>query len=168
MLDLQRGRLLQARERCNELLMLGGKLREGSEEPFARAMLGLCNYAIDDEQEGMDAALLDLRVADAKHRLAYILSRAAVLDCERGRIDSATARATGALEYATLLERATEMLIANAVLSHASDSRSDRETAESHAREVDRLAGAGASTWTSEIVRALHEKKPGNRKRGQA
>ena len=167
MLDLQRGRPFQARERCNELLMLGGKLREGSEEPFARAMLGLCNYAIDDEQEGMDAALADLRVADAKHRLACILTRAALLDCERGRIDSAVARATEALECATLLERATETLIANAVLSHASDSRGDRETAEFHAREVARLAGAGASAWTSEIVEALQGNVHRGRKRGQ-
>ena len=168
MLDLQRGRLLQARERCNELLMLGGKLREGSEEPFARAMLGLCNYAIDDDRDGMDAALVDLRAADAKHRLAYILTRAAVLDCERDRIDSAVDRATEALEYATLLERATEMLIANAVLSHASDARGDRKTAEFHAHEVARLAGSGASAWTREIVEALQRKKRRGKKRGQA
>ncbi len=168
MLDLQRGRLLQARERCNELLMLGGKLREGSEEPFARAMLGLCNYAIDDEQEGMDAALADLRVADAKHRLACILARAALLDCERGRIDSAIGRATEALEYATLLERATEMLIANAVLSHASESRGDRTAAERYASEVARLASAGASVWTREIVEKLDKKQRHGKKRGQA
>lgn len=155
MLELQRGRIVQARERCNELLMLGGKLREGSEEPFARTMLGLCNYAIDDEAEGMDAALGDLRIADAKHRLAYILTRAALLDCERGRIDSATERATEALEYATLLQRATEMLIAHAALAHASDKRGDRDQSEFHAGEVARLAEAGAAKWTSEIVDAL-------------
>jgi tetratricopeptide (TPR) repeat protein len=158
MLDLQRGRLVQARERCNELLMLGGKLREGSEEPFARAMLGLCNYAIDDEADGMDAALADLRIADAKHRLAYILTRAAVLDCEQGRVESAIERASESLEYATLLERATEMLIANAVLSHASSKLGDCEKATRHAREVARLADAGAAVWTSEIVDALQAK----------
>jgi DNA-binding SARP family transcriptional activator len=166
MLDLQRGRLVQARERCNELLMLGGKLREGSEEPYARAMLGLCNYAIDDEPEGMDAALSDLRIADAKHRLAFILTRAAVLDCERGRIDSAVERATEALQYATLLERATEMLIANAVLSHAASKRGDQKTAECHAGEVARLADAGAAVWTSEIVEALRKNRSSSKKRG--
>jgi tetratricopeptide (TPR) repeat protein len=165
MLDLQRGRLVQARERCNELLMLGGKLREGSEEPHARAMLGLCNYTIDDEPEGMDAALADLRIADAKHRLAYILTRAAVLDCERGRIDSAVERATEALEYATLLERATEMLIANAVLSHASSKRGDDKAAQRHASEVARLADKGAAVWTREIVAELQAK--GSQKTGR-
>ncbi|MDH4109829.1 MAG: AAA family ATPase [Gammaproteobacteria bacterium] len=159
MLDLQRGRCVEARERCNELLMLGEKLRGGSEEPFARAILGLCNYAIDDESEGLDAALADLRVADAKHRLAYILTRAALLDCERGRVDSAVARATEALDYAALLERATEMLIANAVLSHAGTSRGDRQAATVHAKEVERLHGAGAAAWTHEIVERLKDKR---------
>jgi hypothetical protein len=148
--------------------MLGGKLREGSEEPFARALLGLCNYAIDDEPEGMDAALTDLRIADAKHRLAYILTRAAVLDCERGRINSAVDRATEALQYATLLERATEMLIANAVLSHAATKSGDQQAAELHANEVARLADAGAAVWTREIVDALHGKRTSGNKRGQA
>lgn len=36
MLDLQRGRLVEARERCQELLTLGDKLREGSVWPAQR------------------------------------------------------------------------------------------------------------------------------------
>jgi len=160
MLDLQRGRLLEARERCNELLRLGAKLREGSEEPFARAMLGLCNYAIDDEPEGMEAAIEDLRIVDAKHRLAYILTRAALIDCERDRVDIAVARATDSLEFATLLERATERLIASAVLSQAARKRGDRQAAETHAREAVRLASAGAAAWTRELVEKLDGKRP--------
>jgi tetratricopeptide (TPR) repeat protein len=160
MLDLQRGRLLEARERCNELLRLGAKLREGSEEPFARAMLGLCNYAIDDEPEGLEAAIEDLRIVDAKHRLAYILTRAALIDCERDRVDIAVARATDSLEFATLLERATERLIASAVLSQAARKRGDRQAAETHAREAVRLASAGAAAWTRELVEKLDGKRP--------
>jgi DNA-binding SARP family transcriptional activator/tetratricopeptide (TPR) repeat protein len=167
MLDVQRGRLVQARERCNELLMLGAKLREGSEEPFARAMLGLCNYAIDDEPEGLDAALVDLRIVDAKHRLAYVLTRAAMIDCERGRVDNAVARATEALGCATLLERATEMLIANAVLSHAARTRGERTAAEAHEREVERLAASGAAVWTCEIRDRLQEKGASDARRGK-
>ena len=74
MIDLQRGRLEDARARGCELLALGDKLREGSEAPFARALDGLCDYAIDDRCERLDGALADLRVADAKHRLAYVLT----------------------------------------------------------------------------------------------
>jgi DNA-binding SARP family transcriptional activator/tetratricopeptide (TPR) repeat protein len=163
MLDVQRGRLVEARERCNELLRLGAKLREGSEEPFARALLGLCNYAIDDEPEGMEAAIEDLRIVDAKHRLAYILTRAALIDCERGRVDLAVARATDSLEFATLLERATERLIASAVLSQAARKRGNLESAEAHAQEAARLASAGAAAWTREIIEHLDRKRPDKR-----
>jgi hypothetical protein len=155
MLDLQCGRLAEARERCEELLALGDKLREGSEEPFARAMACLCAYAIDDEAAGLDAALADLRVADAKHRLAYILTRAALIDCERGRLDTATERATEALGYATLLERATEMLLANVVLSHECAVMGDRNAAARFAGEVERLGTAGAAAWTPAIAARL-------------
>jgi len=154
MLDLQCGRLELALERSRELVALGDKLREGSEEPFARAIAGLCSYAIDDDAAELDAALGDLRVADAKHRLAYILTRAALIDSERGRIEVATERATEALGYATLLERATEMLIANAVLSHQHGVRGDSQRAARFRQEVERIQGDGASVWT----RALAEK----------
>lgn len=164
MLDLQRGALKEARERCAELLALGDKLRGGSEEPFARAMAGLCTYAIDDEDEGLEAALADLRIADAKHRLAYILTRTALIDCERGRVDIAARRAAEALRYATLLERATEMLLANAVLSHDCAGAGDRKGAARHAREVERLGAAGAAAWTRAITGRLAS---GNRHRSR-
>jgi hypothetical protein len=152
MLDLQRGALKEARVHCLELLTLGDKLRGGSEEPFARAMAGLCAYAIDDKDEGLEAALADLRVADAKHRLAYILTRTAMIDCERGRLEVANKRATEALGYATLLDRATEMLLANAVLSRECAATGDRKGAAAYAREVERINAAGAAAWTRAIV----------------
>ena len=155
MLDLQRGRLPEARERCLELIALGDKLREGSEEPFARAIFGLCSYAIEDDDSGLVTALADLRVADAKHRLAYVLTRAALIDSERGRIEMATARATEALAYATLLERATEMLIANAVLSHEHGALGDRARAARFRSEVERIRVDGASLWTHAIAERL-------------
>ncbi|MEJ2176184.1 MAG: hypothetical protein P8Y76_15155, partial [bacterium] len=161
MLELQRGQGRAARERCTELLALGTKLREGSEEPFARAMLGLCDYAIDDEADGLETALADLRIADAKHRLAYLLTRAALLDCERGRKASAIARATEALDYATLLERPTEMLLANAVLAHARDAAGERAGATSCLQEVERLAAAGAAAWSRDIGQALASGRAG-------
>jgi tetratricopeptide (TPR) repeat protein len=159
MLSLQRGRLEEARERCKDLLSVGDKLREGSEEPFARAISGLCQYAIEDRTDLLDTALADLRLADAKHRLAYILTRAAQIDSERARVESATARATEALRYATLLERPTEMLLANAVLSHDCVATGDKIGAAAFAREVARLGASGAAAWTSEIAARLVKKR---------
>lgn len=155
MLDLHRNRVGAARERCAELLALGARLREGSEEPFARAMLGLCALAADDDPADLDTALEDLRAADAKHRLAYVLTRAAMIDCERGRSETGVERATEALAYAELLERATEMLIANAVLAHCSAAAGEQKCADSYTKEVMRLRSAGAAAWTGDIAARL-------------
>ena len=72
-----------ARAHCKTLVELGDKLREGSERPFAHALDALCHYALADDAAPLEAALEDLRAADAKHRLAYMLTRAALLDVER-------------------------------------------------------------------------------------
>jgi len=155
MLHLQRGRLGEARSRCDALLLLGDKLREGSEEPFARAMAGLCDYAIDDDPRRLDAALADLRAVDAKHRLAYVLTRAALLDCERGRPRSARERAAEALDHATALERPTEMLLANAVLARDCAATGDGAGADGFAQAARRMADRGAARWTRDILARL-------------
>jgi DNA-binding SARP family transcriptional activator len=160
MIDIQRGRYPDARSRCKELLSIGERLREGSEGPFAHALDGLCNYALDDDTEELDAALADLRVVDAKHRLAYILTRAAFLDCERKRLDDAMARAREALGYAEILERATETALAHALLAHVYATRGDQTAATKHTDEVLRLKSAGAAAWTGELTDRLMPGKP--------
>ena len=153
---LQRGRHDIARDRAERLVALGEKIREGSEKPFADALLGLCIYALDDDSGPLDAALKDLRVADAKYRLAYILTRAALTDCERGRKAAAVARAREALGYSQILERPTEMLLAHAVLACGYDGVEAAEAAD-HARAVENLR-SGAATWTGEIASRLAAK----------
>lgn len=155
MLDLQRGRVEQARERCLELVGLAEKLREGSERPFARALLALCDCSLHDDCSALDAALEELRMADAKHRLACILTRAAWLDCKRGRTARAMERAREALGYARLLERATEMLLASAVLCHGHTLRGEAAAAAELAEEAARLARAGAAAWAGDMAAAL-------------
>ncbi len=149
----QRGDYVAARSRAAQLVTLGSKIREGSEKPFADALLGLSEYALDDRQSALERALEGLRIADAKYRLAYVLTRAALIDCERGNKQSAAERATEALAYAKLLERPTEMLLAHAVLAcgYTGGGKGD---AMKHRREVERLAPDAAS-WTGEITQAL-------------
>jgi DNA-binding SARP family transcriptional activator/tetratricopeptide (TPR) repeat protein len=154
MIDIQRGRFSEARNRSEQLVSLGEKIREGSEKPFAHALLGLCNYALGDNAKSFDAALEDLRLADAKYRLAYLLTRAALIDCERGKKQSATARAREALGYAETLERPTEMLLAHAVLACGYDDGDESEDTAYHAREVDRLQSTAAD-WTRDIATRL-------------
>jgi tetratricopeptide (TPR) repeat protein len=152
-IELQRGCYEVARDRAKQLVALGEKIREGSEKPFADALLGLCNYAIDNDSAELDIALEALRATDAKYRLAYILTRTAVIDCQRGRRQEAVEHATEALEYAKILERPTEMLLANAVLACGYGDIGARQAAD-HAGEVKRLLPSAAA-WTAEIAARL-------------
>jgi DNA-binding SARP family transcriptional activator/5-carboxymethyl-2-hydroxymuconate isomerase len=138
MIAFERGGFEAARDRCRALLEIGGKLPEGSEAPFARALEGLCRYALEDETKALLEALEALRIADAKHRLAYVLTRTALLDVERGRPEQARERASEALEYAEILERATDMLLAHFALAQAALASGDRAA---HARHDAAIAG---------------------------
>jgi hypothetical protein len=147
MIAFERGEFVQARDRCAPLLTLGERLREGSEAPFARALDGLCRYALDDDAGGLDRALDDLRLADAKYRLAYTLTRAALLDVERGRPRDAVARAGEALEAARVLERATEMMLAHLALTQAHAALGDTEACRFHAAELAGFEQAPVAAW---------------------
>jgi len=155
MIDIQRGLFSEARARCDELLAIGGKLRGGSEAPFASAMQGLCIYALDDQSAPLDAALQELRIADAKHRLAYVLTRAALLDYQRGRIEDALHRSGEALAYANLLERPTEMMLAHVVLGRCHQAAGRARKARQHQSEVARLKAAGVAAWASDMAEDL-------------
>ena len=152
MIDIQRGRYADACSRCGELLTLGAKLREGSEAPFAGALHGLCVYALEDDGTPLAAALEDLRVADAKHRLAYVLTRAALLDYERARPQEAVERAREALQYAELLERPTEMMLAHYVVGIAEKALRRHRSASRHLAEAKRLEAAGVADWARAVI----------------
>jgi DNA-binding SARP family transcriptional activator/tetratricopeptide (TPR) repeat protein len=147
MIDFERGRFEAAMARCGALVEIGERLREGSEAPFAHALEALCRYAIDDETASLDAALDELRAADAKHRLAYTLTRAALLDVERGRVEDALARAGEALGYAQALERATEVLLAHVALARAHRAAKDTAAFERHLDAIAAFDAAPVAQW---------------------
>ncbi len=152
MIEFQRERYEEAKAYCTILEAIGEKLRVGSERPFARALTALCDYATRDGSDALDQALEELRVVDAKHRLAYILTRAAQLDCERGRVDTAARRADEALEYASLLDRPTEKALARAVLACICRARNDAGAVE-HEAAIAELEASGVAAWASAYFR---------------
>jgi hypothetical protein len=147
MIEIERGSPESARAHCAVLIELGEKLREGSERPFAYALDALCHYAITDETGPLESALEELRVADAKHRLAYTLTHAAFLDLERGRPDAAVAHAGEALTYAEALDRATETMLAHVVLARTCRVSSDAIGYEQHVAALARLESAPVAAW---------------------
>jgi len=150
MIDLQRGAVHAARERCAALLEIGARLREGSEAPFARALDGLCRYALDDDLQSLNEALDELREVDAKYRLAYTLTRAAQIDIDRQRYASAVSRADEALSAAQILERATEMLLAHRALAQAHEALGDNAAHRRHVQAMADLASAPVARWARE------------------
>jgi len=125
MIDIERGRFESAQQCSQQLLRIGEKLRDGSEEPFARALLALCKYALTHNDESLAGPLGDLRDVDAKHRLAYTLTRAALLDIQQGKVDTAIERATEALGYTEILDRPSEKMLAHVALAQANQQKKD-------------------------------------------
>ena len=73
-------------------------------------------------------------MADAKHRLAYTLTRAARVDLERGDAQRARTRSEEARRIAAVLGRPTESLLATATLLRACRELGDDA-------EIERLLG---------------------------
>jgi hypothetical protein len=136
-----------ARDLAVELDALGQKLREGSEAPFARALLALSRSALGEPGAPgeLDSALEELRRVDAKLRLAYTLTRAARLDLDRGRPRPARARAAEALGAAEALARPTETLLARITLVRACRALGEHGDAERLLASVRATSAAGAA-----------------------
>jgi hypothetical protein len=122
-------------------------LRYGSEGPFARALDALCGHAVGEPETSLEGALEELRGVDAKYRLAYTLTRAALLDLERDHHVSAIRRATEALQYACLLERNTEMILAHLVLAQGYRARADEQAWRNHYAAVEQLQQLPVAGW---------------------
>jgi tetratricopeptide (TPR) repeat protein len=155
MIDIERGDFRSAKHGCKSLIAVGEKLRLGSEGPFARALDAVCSYAIDGDSAGLGPAFDELRGVDAKHRLAYALTRTAMIDLERGQFKAALAHSVEALENASILERATDMLLAHVVLARTHKALNDTETFEHHAASVAELGRGSVAAWAR--IRAQEE-----------
>jgi len=155
MIDIERGSIESAKGYCTALIELGEKLREGSERPFAHALDALCNYALTDDDAPLETALEALRAVDAKHRLAYTLTRAALFDVERRRPEPALARATEALAYAEALDRATEIVLAHTVLARARRAANDTAGYAKHIEALTGLERSAAARWAQQRAQAV-------------
>jgi predicted ATPase/DNA-binding SARP family transcriptional activator len=136
-LELERNNLDKALPLCRTLIELSAKLREGSEEPFAHCLAALAGAASgEDTTAAIESALGSLRMADAKHRLAYALLRATHGDFERGDFEKARARGEEALRLAEILERPSETAMAHVVLLRCAVSMGAASSVRHHAEAL--------------------------------
>jgi len=160
----EQGDWARARVLAVELEELGGKLREGSEAPFARALLALSRRALAEEgaEAALDQAVGELRGADAKLRLAYALTRGARLDLERSDARRARARAEEARRAAMALGRPSEALRAGVTLVRACRALGEGAEAERLLGDLRRVAPAGvAEPARRELEDLLREEQKG-------
>jgi DNA-binding SARP family transcriptional activator/tetratricopeptide (TPR) repeat protein len=155
MVEIERGRYDSARTHCAALIELGERVREGSERPFAYALDALCEYAATDDVAPLETALVQLRAADAKYRLAFTLTRAARIDLERRRPDAAIAHAKEALGCAETLGRPSEIMLAHVVLAEARRSTSDLAGYSAHVAALAHFEGMPVAAWARERATRL-------------
>jgi tetratricopeptide (TPR) repeat protein len=126
-LNLDAERFEHALELARETQELADKTRDGSEGPFARVLVALAQLARGEGKlAALHEALSELRLADAKHRLTYGLSRAALLHNQRAQPDEARAMAEEALGIARFLERPSDVVLALVELAKAQHAQGDR------------------------------------------
>jgi DNA-binding SARP family transcriptional activator len=145
MVELARPNVAAALEGCETLVAIGEKLRGGSELRFAVALRALCRFALSPESNELEGSLEGLRAADAKHRLAFVLNRAADVELARARIEKAASHASEALVLAELVEHASERAYARLLLARCASARSDQEGRDSQLAELARTAATVAA-----------------------
>jgi DNA-binding SARP family transcriptional activator len=128
---------------AKDLAVIGEKLRDGSERPLGRAMLAICRYRKDkaDYRPALEDALQSLREVDAKQRLAFVLTQAALVESARGQLDIASARAEEAVELGKILEQPSEMALARSVLLRIARDRGDEQAMREQVEELGKLNG---------------------------
>jgi hypothetical protein len=100
---------------CDRLGAVAAKMTGGSESVRADMLRALARFIAGDSAD-LEGALARLREADSKSDLAWALTLVAEIELRRGRTDAARARAEEALAAAEVVGRASEAVIASAIL----------------------------------------------------
>ncbi len=161
MLEIERNDFQAAATRCQALLEIGEKLRQGSEDPFARGLESLCSQALTGQDCDIDSAFEELREVDAKQRLAYLLNRSADLDLRNGNIERAIRRAEEALQNAKILDRGSEILIARTILADAYRLKPDPANCDRQVQALLATPEDSGAIWarhrSADLIRRLRE-----------
>jgi DNA-binding SARP family transcriptional activator len=159
MVQLQRGNYDSAVVLSDELVAIGDRLRDGSEASYSRALAALSRCARGESDAGpqLDQALARLREADAKHRLAFILTRAAELDLRDANPRRAREHASEALAAARQLARPSEIVLALVLMVQAAARLKDTELAQRCVQELRSRSLVGVSRHVQEAVKTLRE-----------
>jgi len=140
MLELDRGGFAQGLVQAEELVDLGGRVRPGAEAPVARALLTLAQLLSgglrpDELSEPVD----QVRRADAKYELSYLLTRWAEHALAEGQVDRAHDLAEEALAVARIMGRKSEIAMALVVLASVAEQRNQPDEQKNYRSMLDEL-----------------------------
>lgn len=156
MLEIDGGSPADAHPLVSELSALGERLREGSEGPSGRALLALVRRMQGGAAE-IASAIEELRAADAKYELAFVLTRLARHELASGDRPSAQGHAAEGLASALAIGRSSEIALARALLLRCAELAGDGAAAATHRTALEE-AGRGD---VSALVRRHVEGLPG-------
>jgi tetratricopeptide (TPR) repeat protein len=146
MLELDRGNREEARALTDDLRRVGDRLREGAEGACGRALHALARLHVGESaSDALESAIGELRTADSKYRLAWVLSRLARLRVEQGDISNARASATAALDLARDIGRASEIALAASLLLRIAVIEEDGDALTTVRAELTKLGDAEVS-----------------------
>ena len=156
MVEIERDNFAEAERHGRQLSAIGNNLKDGSEHPYAQAMAALCQYGLTNDDSALAQPIKELRLCDAKHRLSYILIRAAILDLANGNTESASIRGHEALSHTQLLNRSSDQMLAHMVLALANEKNKQRVEANLHLDAIHELDKLPVAVWARQrAVKAL-------------
>lgn len=159
MLEQARGRHAEAIDMGLRLATLGGRIRDGAEASFARALLAVSRLALGIASPAtLEPALEELRGKGVKRRLAWVLQLAAEIEHGHGDSARAVAHAREALELARELDRPSDSARAALALRRAARALEDAGAA---ALARDALTRLDAARLAEDVRVRLAEEKEG-------
>jgi len=117
--------------------------------------VALCALAEGGDAGALDAAIEDLRLADSKHRLAFVLTRAGEIELARGEADRARTRALEAARAAAQLDSASEAALAQVLLARASAAAAGTAPSPADLDGLPRDGAAPLSAYARAAIAAL-------------
>jgi DNA-binding SARP family transcriptional activator len=123
---------------CAKLKPVVARMGEGSEGTAAEALEALSRAAAGERAAWgeLERAIARLREIDAKGLLAYVLTSTAELDLAAARPADARARADEARANAEVVDRATQVVLARAILGRVALADGDRAAAARHLESI--------------------------------
>jgi tetratricopeptide (TPR) repeat protein len=159
MLEIDRGDHETAAPLAEDLAVLGERVRAGAEAPAGRGLRALVQLLAgsDAAADELRASLEELRTADAKYELAYLLTRWAAHDLDVKRCERARPNAEAALEVARAIRRPSETALARVALALCAERSNDAEAREQHLSAVRELPQGELSQAARARIAALLE-----------